>query len=96
MKRQVIRMREFRRCVVCNKLYIATRANAKYCSATCREIGTSELKSAYREQQKVAKPKRKKKQSVTEIAVAARKAGMTYGQYVAMMECGMAVEQKGE
>lgn len=96
MKRQVIRMREFRRCTVCDKLYIATRANAKYCSATCREKGTTELKAIYRKQQSVDKPKRKKKQSVTEIAVAARKAGMTYGQYVAKMEYGMVVEQMGE
>lgn len=85
-------MREFRRCTVCNKLYIATRGNAKYCSVACRTEGTYALKRAYTAEK--PKPRRKKKQSVTEIAVAARKAGMTYGQYVAMVECGMAVERR--
>lgn len=75
-------MREFRRCAVCNKLYIATRGNAKYCSAECRREVDYASKRAYKAEHK--KP-RKKKQSITEIAIEARKAGMTYGQHVAKM-----------
>lgn len=91
-------MREFRRCAMCNKLFITSNVNAKYCSLDCRTEGKKEAVSAFKQRAKAAKEakKRGKKQSVTEIAVAARKAGMTYGQYVAMVECGMAVEQKGE
>ena len=75
-------MREFRRCLMCNKLYIATRSNAKYCSAACRREVDYASKRAYRAED--TKP-REKKQSITDIAVAARQAGMTYGQYVAKM-----------
>lgn len=85
MKGRKNRMRDFRRCAVCNKLYIATRQNAKYCSADCRLEGTYAMKRTYKERkEQKAKPKKLKK-SITDIAVEARQAGMTYGQYVAKM-----------
>ena len=89
-------MREVRKCVVCDKAYIATRANAKTCSTECSKLWNRFQSNEYNKmlKEKRAQEKKNKKKTVTDIAVEARNAGMTYGQYVAIMEYGMAVEQK--
>ena len=79
-------MRAAINCAICGKLFVAKNGNAKYCSKKCSDAGAMEnyyKKKASKEQ--AAKKQRKKPLSITEIAVAARKAGMSYGQYVAKM-----------
>lgn len=79
-------MREYRLCVVCNNPYVATRIDSKTCSKVCskqwNKISSKMANEKAREQKKQEK---KKKMMVNDIAVEARKAGMTYGQYVAKM-----------
>ena len=83
-------MREVKICTVCGKKFIATRTNAKYCDAKCLKIGTAETSKIAKEKLKTKKDaerakQNRKKESLASIAVAARQAGMTYGQYVAKM-----------
>lgn len=79
------------KCPVCGKLF-AANINQIFCGRKCqakhyRDTSTNSKNS---EQNRTSKKKRKKKgKSITELAVEARKAGMTYGQYVAKIEGGM-------
>ena len=59
-------------CKICGKNFQSEVRNAKYCSDECK-------KTKYNE-----KPK-EKKLSVAELAVKAKQAGMSYGQYVGLM-----------
>lgn len=85
-------MKEVRKCAICGKEFIATRANCKYCGQQCKEeanriksreywsrncVGENALKQMMQQQ--------KPRASVTEIAIAAKEAGMSYGQYVVQM-----------
>lgn len=64
-------------CKVCGKEFITTCHNKAYCSEECSVDGK-------RADDRMRRLKRKKKSnSLVEIAVEARKHGMTYGQYVA-------------
>ena len=79
-------MREYRNCAVCGNLYVATRTDSKTCSKVCSR-GWNKINSK-RANQRASEQRRKEKQKkmmVNDIAVEARKAGMTYGQYVAKM-----------
>lgn len=81
---------EERKCVVCGNKFTATRPNSKYCSDECRDEGRRKLTKANdkakREREREARKARKNSQkSLVEIAVAAKKAGMNYGEYVARM-----------
>lgn len=80
-------MRAAINCAICGKLFVSKNGNAKYCSSKCREVGAKIIyqQKNHSLQEQEAKKQRKKSLSITEIAVAARKAGMTYGQYVAKM-----------
>lgn len=79
-------MQEIINCAMCGKSFVATRRNAKYCGEICLLAGRAALARKYSENAKDRKAMRKKqRQSITDIAVAARHAGMTYGQYVAKM-----------
>jgi hypothetical protein len=86
MKRQVDRMREYRRCTVCDTLYVATRTDSKTCSKACSKkwnrILSNKSNQKTREQKRLEK---QKKMMLDEIAIEARKAGMTYGKYVTKM-----------
>ena len=81
---------EERICAVCGNEFIATRPNAKYCSEECKEEGRRRLckkndkakRERKREERKERADDRKKLDS---IEVAAKKAGMSYGLYVALM-----------
>lgn len=79
-------MREYRNCAVCGNLYVATRTDSKTCGKACskqwNKILTKRANEKVREQQKQEK---QKKMKLDDIAVEARKAGMTYGKYVTMM-----------
>lgn len=79
-------MKEVRKCIICNKYYVTTTQNAKYCSGTCRKMADKETKKKSKANKKEQIENRKNmQQSIIDIAVLARKAGMTYGQYVAKM-----------
>ena len=74
-------------CKVCGKEFMPQSHLSKCCSDECK-IENNKLNSRkkYAEMQSIKKSNNKsKKLTVTEIAVLARKAGMTYGQYVAKM-----------
>ena len=79
------------KCPNCGKMFVKIKKEQFCCSSECsRRFGTKKLQEEMRENTKIKmgkerKPKPKPKQSVTDIAVAARKAGMSYGQYVARM-----------
>ena len=76
-------MQEIRKCEYCQNEFIATRSNAKFCSAACRYYGT--LKQEKKKRSDSPPSKKDTSQTFVEIAVAARKAGMSYGKYVAKM-----------
>lgn len=81
-------------CPVCGKVFQKDkyRAAKKYCSQECRDSAQLESKRNYDrknyatiyDRRKTRKNKKKfNNQSIVDITVAARKEGMTYGQYVA-------------
>lgn len=86
-------MVEIRICAVCNKPFEARRENEVCCSAECKQARRRQQCRQYdkedAQKRKLEAEKRKKlssgENSLTEIAIEARKAGMTYGQYVAKM-----------
>lgn len=78
--------KETRECVICKKLFIPNVANQIYCNKQCGIKALSERRKSVKIENE-GKPKNKKpKMSVAEIAVAARAAGMSYGQYVEKMK----------
>lgn len=91
-------MKEVRRCKACQKLFIAQRSNAAYCSSECRVIGKrmedNKRQRQYREEERQFKdannPKEGVKEagfmSIAEIDAAAKKVGLSYGKYVAEMK----------
>lgn len=84
------------KCLVCGRSLEGTNRR-KYCSDKCSDKASKEKISSWKNkarkeerQQNVVREKRRparseKKMSLTEIAIAARKAGMSYGQYVGHM-----------
>ena len=70
-----------KKCKYCGKEFDATKSKRLYCSDKCK-------KSRWREKDKKRKygvHMENPNAAVVDIAVKARKAGMTYGQYVAKM-----------
>lgn len=85
-----VQMKEVRKCVVCSKAFVATRENTICCSEPCKkkrrlQVAAQQRKIAAQKSERAKEKKEKKQRSITDIAVAARHAGMTYGQYVARM-----------
>lgn len=77
-------------CQHCKQNYETSYDRQKYCCDECRMRAYNKTQSEiFAEGRKTTDSptmrKRKTSASITEIAVAARKAGMTYGQYVAKM-----------
>lgn len=87
-------------CKRCEKVFIRTGADQKFCCKACRLAYYKEhpmesptlIKDSYaraeqelldKAKEKEKRRKRKPKLSVVDVAVLARQAGMTYGQYVA-------------
>lgn len=76
--------KETLKCPVCGREFQKYRRKA-YCSPKCVQINFYKR----RRESGANKPKKKKKgpnQELSEWALAAREAGMTYGQYTALME----------
>lgn len=74
---------EFRkRCPICEKEFISDHPRTTYCGETCRKKGGN-IRS--RKATKSSKEVAEMHKPMIDIAVAAREAGMSYGQYVAMM-----------
>lgn len=78
-------------CIICGKEFTTTR-DAKCCSKECRDKRNVQKQSENyeRKQKEIKKNGKKKKQlpktnheKIADIAIAARKEGLTYGQYVA-------------
>lgn len=88
-------MAKTKTCKICGKEFLAKSYKATMCSSECRKIRNLEIAREQNErrkamnaekakQSKVRKPKEKtNRDKITEIAIAARKEGLTYGQYVA-------------
>lgn len=80
-------MNKIKVCLNCGKEYIPTKGNQKYCSAECKKIV---MKWQQRQAALLYKEKTKKsrlsREKIDEIAVKARKAGMSYGKYVSLIE----------
>lgn len=74
-----------KRCAICGKEFVARRDSQKCCSDECRKENASRYQKAkYEKSYRTARPEPKKpKNNITEIAVAARAEGLTYGQYAA-------------
>lgn len=70
-----------RLCKNCGNQFLTMRHNKAYCSEECKNAKRRKREAAERE--KNGKKKHKNK-SLRELAVEARKHGMSYGQYVAM------------
>lgn len=83
-------MEEVRNCVICGKLFVARTVNGKYCSEECQTEGLRRrTRNNWRDNEakkkEIRKSKKKRQKELVDIAVEARKAGMSYGQYVAKM-----------
>lgn len=68
-----------KKCKCCGIEFDSTKQNRRYCSDECKKKISRERKR--RKKEYVTKPNA----AVIDIAVKAREAGMTYGQYVARM-----------
>lgn len=87
---------EERKCLICGKSLEGTNRR-KYCSDKCSDKASKKNEKSWKkkereeernkkkeqEQRRRAKPEKKK--SLVNVAMAARKAGMSYGQYVGKM-----------
>lgn len=74
-------------CKICAKEFIAKCKTTKCCSKECK-IENAKINQKLwvdRQKQLKAKKKKEKKLTVTDLAVKARKLGMSYGQYTAML-----------
>lgn len=76
-------------CKICGKEFIAHTALRKLCSDECKRenniINATEHNKKIKEIKENAKKEKEQRATIVDIAVKARKAGMTYGQYTAML-----------
>ena len=75
-------------CKWCNKKFTAKKLNQEYCCKACGQEGKRKYQREYEANKKskskeTEKKPKKKVNAITDIAIAARAAGMTYGEYVA-------------
>lgn len=92
------------KCLVCGSVYLADRINSATCSLECAEIRTKENQDKHRKTEKelndyfAPKPKEKRKPNLVtpahEIEAEARKHGMNYGQYYALMLQKQEIEER--
>lgn len=83
-------MKQTKRCVICDTLFVATRSSQVCCSAPCRYQRQRQLSlAAQKERKKLQKiidePVKRKnanksKKSIEELNAEARASGMSYGQ----------------
>lgn len=80
-------------CLACGKTFVTNKPNQKTCNAECKSIYSKSIhsKSVKKEKVEIKEPK-SNYEEIVDIAIEARKHGMSYGKYVAMMH--MKGEQK--
>lgn len=93
-----------KKCKFCGKIFIPTSRSQRYCDETCRNnFNYAERKSVRSEYNKSIEaaseidpyiPKDKPNEGLVNIAVEARKAGMSYGQYVLYLQTHRKKENK--
>lgn len=86
------------KCLYCGKQFIPKIAQQQCCNRKCnRDMHTKRVQEELKENTKIRerkpKPRPKPKVSLKEMVIAAEAAGMKYGEYVAMVECGMKIEK---
>lgn len=91
-------MSELKPCKQCGKLFQPIRSTHVYCCGDCNRKAekerykkrvkyNAEKQREYKAKKKLEEAeKKRKKNALNEMAKKAREAGMTYGQYVAMVE----------
>lgn len=73
-------------CARCGKQFYGCRQDVRYCCVECQKEATKERAKELRQiKQEEMRKRRDRQQSIAQIAIKARQAGMTYGQYVAQM-----------
>jgi len=79
-------MKVIKQCTICGASFETTNIHAKYCSDPCRKKASRKsYRQAKAKEKEELERKKNMQQSIIDIAVLARQAGMTYGQYVAKM-----------
>lgn len=72
---------ERKKCKICGREFVAVNWCNVYCSDECRKIGV-------RKNEEAKKRSEHPNEEIVRIAIKARAAGMSYGQYVAQQEYG--------
>lgn len=77
-----------KKCKWCQKKFSTSKLNQEYCGKECAHNGKLKYQREYEAKKKATREKtpkkpEKKSDGITDITVAARAAGMTYGEYVA-------------
>lgn len=90
MDMDVIHPRKYKKkCAVCGNEFMGWNKKQKFCGEECKRKNELRMGEIYRERARLKtkenKTVQKKKQALNDISMAARNAGMTYGQYVARM-----------
>lgn len=77
-------------CKICGKEFIAHTARRKLCSDECKRENNIINATAHglkmKEIRENAKKEKEQRETIVDIAIRARQAGMSYGQYSAMLE----------
>jgi len=81
---------QYRRCVICNKPFVAKVTRQICCGEECSKIRRNQTMREYNKSANVVeKPRKKRKKhgmsGLAQINAEARAVGMTYGQYVGIM-----------
>lgn len=85
-KRTNLVYRHTKTCKICGKTFEGWNKDQKYCSVECKKINDRAVQEKYRKSLKEKEAlAAKKRMAINDINEEARKQGMTYGQYVAMM-----------
>lgn len=77
-------------CKICGKQFTTNTARKTLCSEECKR--ENRIKNATEHNKKIkeirenAKKEKEQRETIVDIAVMARQAGMSYGQYSAMLE----------
>lgn len=74
------------KCKICGKEFTAKTKRRQLCGKECVRINAkNNFKNLEERRKEERKQKKEKKSTITEIAVKAKQAGMSYGQYTALM-----------
>ena len=79
-------MQTTKKCIICGTEFKPSKSTVVCCSESCKKKRQRENEKAkhaeYREEQKKSKKKKTNHKQLADIAIDARKEGLTYGQYV--------------